>query len=87
MLQSFFAWVSLLLQGSGKGTPGGPVNTVQVLLDDGEQLTVARDLLTGAIHLPNGVPVQAVELLLHLTKALQPASGGITRRTTAEASV
>lgn len=86
-LQSPFAWVTLLLWGSGKDLPGGPVYAVQILLDDGEQLAVARDLLAGAVHLPDGVPVQAVKLLLHLTKALQPASGGITSGTTAEASM
>ena len=76
-----------LLWDSGKDTPGGPVYTVQVLLDDGEQFAVARDLLAGAIHLPNGVPVQAFELLLHLTKALQPASSGITSCTKAKNSI
>ena len=87
MLQSSFARVSLLPWESGKDTPGGSVHTVQVLLDDGEQLAVARNLLAGAIHLPDGVPVQAFELLLHLTKALQPASDGITSWTKAGASI
>ena len=87
MLQSSFVWVTSLPWDSGKDTPGGPVHTVQVLLDDGEQLAVARDLLAGAVHLPDGVPVQAFELLLHLTKALQPARGGITSWTKAGASI
>ena len=53
--------------------PGGLVDGVQVLLDNDEQLAVAGNLLAGAVRLAHSAPVQAVQLLLHLGKALQPA--------------
>ena len=53
--------------------PGGPIDGIQVLLDNGQQLTVAGDLLAGAVYLSDRVFVQTVELFLHLGKALQPA--------------
>lgn len=52
--------------------PGGPIDCIQVLLDNGEQLTVAGNLLAGAVHLSDRVFVQAIELFLHLSEALQP---------------